>query len=169
MVTPHFGATLRSRWTWAGLAVAAFLAVTSLTVFSESHAQNYRTEPVYGYLRVQSPFTPDPVHVSVAAGGRVNARELGFHPGCSGFFNPEAPHIKLHYLASSIAMQVYVSSAADTTLIIRDPNGQWFCDDDSLAKNPAVRFATPKSGVYSIWVGAFGGGRPQAEVFVTEK
>lgn len=98
----------------------------------------------------------------------MNAREMGFQAGCIGFINPEAPHLRLHYKSSGLPLQVYVGSAADTTLIIRTPNGEWRCDDDSLAKNPAVRFAQPQDGVYDVWVGAFGGGRPQADVFITE-
>lgn len=138
-------------------------------VASSTAAPNADAQPIYGTLQLKSPFKPDPVKVSVSAGGEVNARELGFHPGCTGFFNPEAPHIRLNYTSSGIAMQVYVGSAADTTLIIRTPDGSWRCDDDSLAKNPAVRFAQPKDGTYDIWVGAFGGGRPQADVHITER
>jgi|SRR5690625_861505 len=132
-------------------------------------APNAKTQPIYGTLDLKSPFKPDPIKVSVSAGGHVNARELGFHQGCTGFFNPDAPHLRLRYKSSGIALQVYVGSGADTTLIIRTPDGSWRCDDDSLAKNPAVRFAQPKDGTYDIWVGAFGGGRPQADIYVTER
>lgn len=169
MVTRRYDAVKRNHWIRTSLSVAVVVAGLTASFTRSSVAQNFRVEPVYGYLSLQSPFTPDPTRVSVAAGGHVNARDLDFHPNCRGFFNPEAPHIVLDYQASSIAMQVYVSSAADTTLIIRSPDGTWHCDDDSLAKNPAVRFATPKSGAYAIWVGAFGGGRPQADIFVTER
>lgn len=132
-------------------------------------AQDFRAAPIYGYLTLDASFEPDPVQLAIAAGGHVNARELGLPPGCIGFINPEAPQVKLNYTAGTTAMQVYAHSAADTTLIIRDPSGTWHCDDDSMARNPAIRFPSPKSGEYSIWVGAFGGGRPQADLYVTER
>lgn len=149
--------------------VAAALLVSCAFVGSLVAAPNADAPPVYGTVKITSPFKPDPRKVSISAGGHVNAREMGFQAGCIGFFNPDAPHLRVDYEASGIPFQVYVGSAADTTLIIRTPDGSWRCDDDSLAKNPAVRFAQPQSGSYDIWVGAFGGGRPQADVYITEK
>lgn len=136
---------------------------------SSTAAPNSKARPVYGNVHLSSPFTPDPVKISIAAGGRANARELGFQSGCTGFINPEAPHLRVHYTSSERPFQIYVGSAADTTLIIRTPDGSWRCDDDSLAKNPAVRFTSPQDGVYEVWVGAFGGGRPQADIYITER
>lgn len=151
------------------LALLLAMAALSMVLTTPSAAPNASVQPIYGTLDLRSPFKPDPIKVSIAAGGHVNARELNFHQGCTGFINPDAPHLRLRYKSSGIALQVYVGSAADTTLIIRTPDGSWRCDDDSLAKNPAVRFAQPQDGTYDIWVGAFGGGRPQADVYVTER
>lgn len=146
----------------------ALFSVVLTSFQSASMAQNYGAEPVYGHVQLASPLESGPLRIAVSAGGHVNARELNFHATCRGFFNPEAPQIKLNYQASGAAFQIYAHSAADTTLIVRDPSGAWHCNDDTYAKNPSVRFSSPKSGEYTVWVGAFGGGRPQADLYMTE-
>lgn len=135
----------------------------------ESYAQNARAEPIYGYVNRVSPFKPDPTIVRVSAGGHANTRDLDMPAACRGFIHPEAPALTLRYTASSVALQIYVHAGEDTTLIVRDPAGKWVCDDDSLAKNPAIRFAQPVSGSYAIWVGSYGGGAPAADVYISER
>lgn len=126
-------------------------------------------EPIYGTVTRSSPFKPDPTEISVTAGGEVNARDMGIGDNCRGMIVGAAPLVRLEYTAGSLPLQIWVQSSADTTLVIRRPNGRWSCDDDSLAKNPAVRFATPQSGTYDIWVGAYGTVRPPAKIFITER
>lgn len=134
-----------------------------------SEAQNARAEPIYGYVNRVSPFKPDPTVVRVTGGGHANARDLDLPTACRGYIQPEAPALKLRYKAGSVPLQIYVHASEDTTLIVRDPTGKWFCDDDSLAKNPALRFAQPASGTYSIWVGSYGGGAPAVDVYISER
>lgn len=155
--------------------LALSVAFTSIAVFGALfipqvlEAQNHRARPIYGSIARTSPFTPDPIVVQVNAGGDVNARDLGLGINCRGFITSAAPLISFNYEAGRVPLQVWVHAPVDTTLIIRDPSGKWHCDDDSLAKNPAIRFAQPKSGEYDIWVGVFGSTRPMANVHITER
>ena len=63
-----------------------------------------------------------------------------------------------------------MNSSADTTLVVRAPNGLWYCDDDSgQGLNPSVRFNTPMSGLYDIWVGTYGNAsNQQAQINISE-
>ncbi|PTX01852.1 hypothetical protein [Pararhodobacter aggregans] len=46
----------------------------------------------------------------------------------------------------------------DTTLIIRDPNGQWYFNDDYTGWNAGVRMTNPPSGQYVIFIGTYNRG-----------
>lgn len=44
-------------------------------------------------------------------------------------------------------------SNADTTLVVKGPDGTWYCDDDDGEdSNPSVEL-TPDVGRYEIWIG----------------
>jgi hypothetical protein len=75
---------------------------------------------------------------------------------CLGYVNASRPDVTLNYRAGQFDLSIYVQGGlTDTTLIIRDPNGQWHCNDDypGLALDPAVVFSQPLTGNYAIWVG----------------
>ena len=55
-------------------------------------------------------------------------------------------------------MQFTVASAADTTLLIRAPNGEVQCDDDTNGRNPLVVFQNAPAGAYAVWVGIYQAG-----------
>lgn len=149
--------------------LTALTLMSSMVLLSTADsAINTKAPAIYRELHIVSPIQNPPIDVPVSAGGPINARELEFQAGCTGFFNPDAPHVRVHYKSKGKPLQFYVQSAADTTLIVRTPKGAWRCDDDSFAKNPAVRIADAPSGSYEVWVGAFGGGRPAATLFIKE-
>ncbi len=43
----------------------------------------------------------------------------------------------------------------DLTLLVRTPEGGWFCSDDADGLNPGVQIDAPEAGLYLVWVGAF--------------
>lgn len=138
--------------------VAALAAVSSVGV-----AQNASLRANFGSITLNSGFTPDPYRVNVVAGGSLNAPG-----GCAGSIS-DAPDFELTYNAGSLPLAFRTSSNSDTTLIINDPAGNWVCDDDSGGnRNAQVVFRGPRSGVYDVWVGTFGGGTAQAELQITE-
>lgn len=133
----------------AGFALAAIVATPAA-------AQNYSLAPTYGTINLTSGFTPDPVVVNVQSGGSIDASQsLG--GACRGFV-ANKPDYRVNYTAGSLPLIFSVSSSADTTLVVNAPNGQWYCDDDSgnAGLNPALRFNSPASGQYDIWIGTFG-------------
>lgn len=134
-----------------------------------AQSQDYRAEPIYGYVDLQSGFSPDPYMLEVTAGGDVSAETLVLPGGCEGYIHPQAPHLSVNYEAGQFPLQIYVRAQTDTTLIINDPSGAWRCDDDSLGVDPALRFTSPMNGQYDVWVGTFEAGRARAEVYITER
>ena len=64
---------------------------------------------------------------------------------------------------------ISVASGEDTTLVINGPDGQWYCDDDTNGVNPMVRFESPGSGQYDIYVGHYGQNRGvPARLYISE-
>lgn len=119
-------------------------------------AQNPDGAPTYGTVSLHGP--PDPLIVRLQAGGRIDASRLG--AACRGFI-AEAPDVRLAYRAGSTAL--IISAVAETTtdimLVVNAPGGSWHCNDDARpgSLDPSIRFATPLSGRYEIWVGTRGG------------
>lgn len=114
----------------------------------------------YGSINLQSGFTPDPYLVRVQAGGNVAASTMG--QNCPGYVS-SAPDFELNYGSGSLPLYISADSMADTTIMVRAPNGGFYCDDDSgEGNNPRVWLQTPMSGRYQIWVGTYSSGSLQA-------
>lgn len=141
-----------------------------LLIASNALAQNHKAMATYGVVSLSNGFDNDPITFDVTAGGEVNVRtELDLPHACEGFIHAGAPDLSVRYEAGEYPFQIYVQAQSDTTLVIRDPNGNWACDDDSLGVNPAKKFVHPTSGQYDIWVGTFDPHRVRAMVHLTEK
>ena len=128
---------------------------------------DFTLPPAFGQVTLSAGFTPDPHSVALVAGGRIDAfGALGGN--CSGTI-AEAPDFRLNYSAGVFPLIFSVLSNSDTTLVINDPSGNWFCDDDSGGNlNPLVNLSNPLSGQYYIWVGVIGGGNPVATLNISE-
>lgn len=110
--------------------------------------------PIYETVTLSAGYTPDPYIVSLASGGVNNASDVA--SGCRGYI-ASSPDVRLNYSAGSLPLILSVNSDADTTLVVNGPDGQWYCDDDGGAGlNPSLRFGSPMSGRYEIWVGTYG-------------
>lgn len=115
-------------------------------------------EPNYGSGDLAPGFTPDPEEISVQAGGTIDVSAyLGGE--CAGFVT-EAPDLQLTWTGTGATpIRFYFVAAeagADTVLVINDPNGEWWCGDDSYGGlNPTIEFAAAPAGVYDIWVGTY--------------
>jgi hypothetical protein len=131
------------------LFVAAFAALPA------SAQPNYTLPPAYGTLNLQAGFPNDPRVVALQSGGSNNAENVA--NGCRGFI-ADAPDVRVNYQSGSLPLIISVASNADTTLVVNAPDGRWYCDDDSGVNglNPMVRFNSPQSGQYDIWVGTYG-------------
>lgn len=120
----------------------------------------------FGSVSLSSGFTPDPYRVDMYSGGDVDATTVA--QGCVGMV-ARAPDFELNYSAGSLPLIFGVTSENDTTLVINGPDGRWFCDDDSGdGTNPLMSIQDPQSGIYDVFVGAFGGNGAAAQLYVTE-
>ncbi len=129
--------------------------VAALLVGGVAFAQDFTANPTYGAVTLAGGFRPDPHTVSVQAGGRLDVGAANLGPGCTGFI-AEPPAFRLFFTPGTLPLYIAAVSAADTTLIINDPNGRWYCNDDAGGNfNPLVVFPTPTAGQYDIWIGTY--------------
>lgn len=130
-------------------ALALALSVTAAPAF----AQSVRTggEGTFGRVTLDTGFTPDPYTVTVTAGGPVDAS--GIAAGCVGTVAQRASFTLNYRAGDTLPLIISATSDADAVLAVRAPNGQWSCNDDTDGLNPAVRYDSPRSGRYQIWVG----------------
>ena len=121
----------------------------------------------YATVRLSSGFSPDPYTVSLSAGGSIQASAVA--SACAGSV-ARAPDVELSYTAGSLPLIFRTVSSADTSLMINGPDGRWYCDDDGGAEglNAELRWGTPPSGTYDVWVGSLASGTPQATLEISE-
>lgn len=102
-------------------------------------------------------FMPDPYDASLGTvGGSFPSRTLS--PMCLGYSFSQRPDFALRYTAGGGPLYIGATSSADTTLLVRAPDG-FYCDDDSgEGVNPLVSLQTPSSGTYDIWIGRIDAG-----------
>lgn len=107
--------------------------------------------------QISSGFLPDPQTQRGQAGGAMQASTLtGGNGDCRGWV-PATPQHTLMLGSNFANLRVIVSSAQDTTLVVRGPDGAYRCADDSDMLNPIVEGAFAP-GTYQIWVGAYSQG-----------
>ena len=146
--------------------IAAALLPALAVLAVPATAQDVSATPNFGSVNLSAGFTPDPRTISVTSGGSISASNVG--SSCAGSIS-NAPDLRLSYTAGSLPLIISVNSSSDTTLVINAPDGRWYCDDDSGdGVNPSVRFNSPQSGRYEIWVGSYGGGNAQAILAISE-
>jgi hypothetical protein len=136
------------------IALAASVLVAA-AVPATAPAQDFNARPNYGTVELRTGFTPDPRVIAVQSGGDLDASRIASN--CSGFIT-SAPDVRLVYQAGALPLIISVDSGADTTLVVNGPDGRWYCDDDGGVNglNPSIRFNSPASGRYEIWVGTYG-------------
>lgn len=110
-------------------------------------------------------FLPDPTTTSAQAGGTLDASTLAATDvsgnACVGSI-PAMPQHTVHLDAALSMLRVLVNGSEDTTLVVRAPSGQFYCNDDSgdplNGLNPVVEIPSAGPGDYSVYVGAFSDG-----------
>lgn len=121
---------------------------------------DYNLPSSFGSIVLYENFQPDPYVRNITAGGRYSLA------GCFGSNQytgsvAAKPDFDFQYSTSgTYNLTITVQSGYDTMLLVNDPNGQWWFDDDSGGNgNPMITFTAPLSGVYDIWIGSYDGGR----------
>lgn len=134
--------------------VAAVAAFGLMAAPAYAQRVNTGATGTYGQVSLTNGFEPDPYTVTVNGGGPVDASTLS--ADCVGYIAQRAS-FTLNYRAGEWPLFISGVSDADTTLVVRAPNGTWFCNDDSGGSlNPSLAWEHPSSGRYQIWLGRFG-------------
>jgi hypothetical protein len=116
---------------------------------------DYTANPNYGEANLSAGFLPDPYSVGMTTGGPVNVSYLG--SSCSGFAT-SAPDLRINFGGGGAPLLrlYFVSASADSTLVVNDPYGNFYCVDDSFGTvNPTIDFNNPAGGSYDIWIGSY--------------
>lgn len=145
------------------VATAALLAMA----LPAAACPNWRGAPHFGQIQLRAGFLPDPYVRNVTAGGTHDLRRCfsGNHAG----FVTVRPDFDLYWNGRSSRLTIAVESRADTILLVNDPQGRFFYNDDYRGLNPALIFNNPLPGLYNIWVGSYDGSRRNpARLIITE-
>lgn len=115
-------------------------------------------DPNYERASLAPAFAPQPYALELLAGGWINAAALNTGADCVGYI-AEVPDVSLVLDGAMQDLNIaFVSekNTDDTTMVIRDSSGRFYCDDDSgegLA--PLVVIDAAAAGEYDIWVGTY--------------
>lgn len=149
------------------LKFASALLAAAILVAGTAQAQNWRLNPSFGTMTLNAGFPNDPRTRTVQAGGNLRLNPMGGCPG--GGYVANAPDYRVHYRAGNWPLIFYVRAPGDTLLLVNDPAGRWYCNDDFQGLDPAIQFGNPMSGQYDIWVGTYGRNRvSNATLYITE-
>ena len=115
-------------------------------------------EDVMGPINLATGFMPDPQMRSGVAGGPVAAGGIPNNYGgtCRGYTQAMPDHVMVTTTPFNF-LRVFVQSQGDPTLIIQDPNGTYWCNDDADGFQPAIT-GPWAAGTWRIWVGAYSNG-----------
>ncbi len=168
-------------------ATYAFTPV-DLRAWGNADAQlDYNGQANFGGGELTSGFTPDPWAFPLTAGGGRNPlnvadlrmRDSATGTACSRPFVTRRPDFHFFFNASTVfsllRFYVFTTNGADATLVIREPNGHWRCNDDhgrsgwEYPRMPSLDFRQPPAGRYDIWVGTVDAtANNPAQLYVTE-
>lgn len=105
-------------------------------------------------LDMNAGFALDPFVVSLNGGGEVDAKTLD--PACAGYIN-DKPVMTTHWAGAVDTLKVFYFSNADSTLVVKRPDGTYACADD-VSENvldAQLTLTNPVTGTYQLWVGNY--------------
>ena len=124
-------------------------------------------QAVSGSQTLDPGFEPDPVSVSVQAGGDIDLSTLSLGSECVGWAVAR-PDVIVNLTGSGTRLRFYASSSSDTALAVLDPNDGWHCNDDTEGNNPDVTVAPSVPGTYRVWVTSYSKATVDATLGITE-
>ncbi|MCH8486434.1 MAG: serine protease [Candidatus Cyclonatronum sp.] len=132
--------------------------------FTASPAQlRLSARPAFGSVSLRSGFLPDPHSVQASGGGTISLEDETDN-NCVGFVS-SPPSVELDWSGGGNQLQFFFRAGAqggDATMLVRDPAGFFFCNDDVHPGNlnPGVNILNPANGRYQVWLGTFNPGNP---------
>lgn len=122
---------------------------------------------------IREGFPIDPSVHNVTAGGDLDLGRCPRVPGVGWI--TRLPDFVVNYQTRNGGPSAYnltfrIESAADTVILINDPNEQWYYNDDGGRRlNARISFRNALPGRYDIWVGTHSGGLSRARLVITER
>lgn len=107
--------------------------------------------PGFGSVTLASGFTSQ--QIDLQAGGDIDA--FAVSANCAGYIAQAPDYVVSYGATNGSAFSLSVTSTEDTTLVVMDPGGNLFCNDDDLDLNPGLVISNPMQGDYAVWVGTF--------------
>ncbi len=127
--------------------------------------------PQDGAATFQPGVTGDPDLINVAMEGSIDAAYVG--GGCGGTVSA-APQLRIDFVGPSTTglLRFYFDGTGDPTLLVRTPDGQWLCNDDSYnGSDPTVDITDPAAlagnSSYLVWVGSYAGNSLLGTLYIT--
>lgn len=137
-----------------------FLSVALAAGVSAQDLPGLGSQPQSGFFALQGGFSPDPATMDVTPIGYQAIPRS--QPDCNGFVGAQSDAV-LNYTVSSYSDLTFSAAAAgpslgsvDLMIAVRDPYGNYYCDDDSAGNSNPMVDAPAVTGQYTIWVGDFG-------------
>lgn len=100
----------------------------------------------------------------IAAGGN-DYFGLGF--GCVGRGATAQPDLVIEVTDAADMLTIFAVADGDGTLVVVDPYGDLYCNDDFEGAHPALSFPEPELGLYQVFAGTYGGEASAAILGVT--
>ena len=144
----------------------ASLPPSSASGDDDADMPNWRAEASQQSLSLHEDFEPDPLQIPDVhsdeprmVANEKNSQQIPIE-GCEGYIRMDAPEVKLDYTAERFPLTIWsFDPQLGTSLLVRSPDGQWHCATGEAEDSAgAIRFQSPQSGTYSIWVGSTQGG-----------
>lgn len=136
---------------------ATFGASTVMVDDAQAACPTWQGSPHFGTINLTEGFLPDPWNRNVTAGGQNEISNCGI--GGWGWV-ARRPDYRIQYRTSgSSALTFIIQSNIDTVLLVNDPNGRWYFDDDGGQDlGAALRIGNAPAGQYDVWIGSYNRG-----------
>jgi serine protease Do len=120
-----------------------------------------QASPLSGSTSLVTGFTPDPFTAHIYGGGSQDGLGLNLQnaTACAGFYAME-PSYALDWVGgTSFTLRMFAveDSGMDATMIVRDPDGNYYCNDDASdgGIDPMIDLPVSLTGRYVIWLGSY--------------
>ncbi|MDZ4766626.1 MAG: hypothetical protein SGI73_18975 [Chloroflexota bacterium] len=148
------------------LVLLGLITVLALPFVAQAQDLDETAEPTWSSVTIDAPFVIDPYVTTIGVGGEVDLSD--FDSQCVGFTD-SAPSFNLTVAGTPSELTFFLVAAEDTTLLIRTPDGSYFCDDDTGGnRNPQINLEDVTEGTYNIWGASYTATPQPAYLFISE-
>lgn len=137
--------------------MAMGLALLSLgaTAYAQSTLAVSGEEARDGVHTLSAGFAPDPFQLPLRTRGALHVGPMRIGAGCRGYTDAR-PNVIIRFSGATSFLRFFARSQTDVTLIVHEPGGRFFCNDDAVPgrnHQPQVDLYQPRPGQYDVWIG----------------